>query len=264
MSEERFEEGPGHTAALEELAVGWALHALEPADRALVDAHLPTCPRCRRLVDDTTEVMAGLAAAVPAADPPEGLRRRLRAAVAGTEQDVPVAAPVPLAAARERRDGRRRSAWTRGLVAAGVAAVVGLGITTVVLDDARDDARATATAQQQVIDELLRPGPATLTPVAGEDGRPVATVLTREDDVALVAHGLPANDRSATTYVLWGLGEGEPAALGTFDVTGDEAELRRLAARDAGRFAGFGISIEAGRAAPAAPTDVVASGEQPA
>jgi hypothetical protein len=258
------EQGPGHTAALEELAVGWALHALEPEDRDRFAAHLPACPRCRQLVDDTTEVMAGLAAAVPPAEPPAELRRRLRAAVASTGQEGPIAEPVPLAAARERRSRRNRGAWTRGLVAATVAAVVGLGVTAVVLEDARDDARATSAAQQEVLDELLQPGRATLTAVEGEDGRAVATVLTRDDDVAIVAHGLPANDRAATTYVLWGLGEGEPAALGTFDVTGDGAELRSLGRRDAEGFAGYGISIEPGREAPEAPTDVVASGERPA
>ena len=43
----------------EELAVGWAMHALEPDEEAQLRAHLPECATCRRTVRNTEEVTAG-------------------------------------------------------------------------------------------------------------------------------------------------------------------------------------------------------------
>jgi hypothetical protein len=77
----------------DELAVGWALHALEPEDEALFAPHLGTCPRCTRTVAETAEVMAAMAGDLPQAEPSEGLRDRLRDAVDRTEQ-LPPPAPV--------------------------------------------------------------------------------------------------------------------------------------------------------------------------
>ncbi|MGY1753558.1 anti-sigma factor [Blastococcus sp. SYSU D01042] len=260
--------GPGHTEAFEELAVGWALHALEPEDAELFLPHLDGCARCRQVVDETADVMAGLATAAPSAEPPPGLRERLREEVARTPQDDVVGAPaasapqaqpaappavvVPAAVPAPRRR------WTAVLAAAAVAAVVGLGGWTVVLLGDRDEARDLAAAESAVVEQLLRPGPATVVPVTGDDGRTVATLLTRDDGVQVVSSALEPNDRDAETYVLWGLDRGAPEALGAFDVDGPDLELDTLEAEGADAFPSYGISIEPGRQAPEAPTDVVA------
>lgn len=261
--------GAGHTEAYEELAVGWALHALEPEDAEAFLPHLDGCARCRRVVDETTEVMAALAIGAPSAEPPSSLRERLRDEVARTPQDGGAAAPAapaqPSAPARPAALApvpaavpapRRR--WTAVLAAAAVAAVVGLGGWAVVLLGDRDEARDLAAAESAVVEQLLRPGPATVVPVAGEDGRTVATLLTRDDGVQVVSSALEPNDRDAETYVLWGLDQGTPKALGAFDVAGEEFELRTLEVEGADDFPNYGISIEPGRQAPEAPTDVVA------
>jgi anti-sigma factor RsiW len=60
----------------DEMAVGYALHALEPEDEAVFAVHLPTCPRCAATVAETGEVMAALAADLPAAEPPDEVRIR--------------------------------------------------------------------------------------------------------------------------------------------------------------------------------------------
>jgi anti-sigma-K factor RskA len=78
--------GGSDHATFDELAVGWALHSLEPEDEALFSRHLPDCPRCGRTVAETVEVMAALAADLPSAEPSPGLRSRLRDAVERTEQ----------------------------------------------------------------------------------------------------------------------------------------------------------------------------------
>ncbi|MGY1747277.1 anti-sigma factor domain-containing protein [Blastococcus sp. SYSU D00695] len=80
--------GPGPEAhePFDELAVGWTLHALEPEDEVLFAAHLAGCPRCARTVAETSEVMGAMAADLPPAEPTQGLRDRLRAAVEETGQ----------------------------------------------------------------------------------------------------------------------------------------------------------------------------------
>ncbi len=271
--------GPGHSEAFEELAVGWALHALEPEDAEAFLPHLDRCARCRQVVAETTEVMAGLASAAPSAEPPSSLGERLRAEVARTPQDDPPVVPATPAAstapagpvAPDRPVGRPahaalpapRRRWTAVLVATAVAAVVGLGGWTVVLVGDRDEARQLAAAESALVEDLLRPGPATVVPVADDDGRTVATLLARDDGVQVVSSALEPNDRAAETYVLWGLEQGTPKPLGAFDVTASDLELRTLDVEGADDFPSYGISIEPGRRAPEAPTDVVARGSLP-
>ena len=210
----------------DELAVGWALHALEPEDETLFSRHLPGCARCARTVAETQEVMGAMAADLPAAEPSEGLRSRLRDAVAETEQVRRPAAPaggaspapavarepdtdpglrLPVPLAPGGRAGRPQRALLLTLAAA-VAGVVGLGIWNVALSSDRDRAVEVAAEQSAVVEELLRPGAQVVAQMSDTDGRPLATVVTREGDLQVVSQGLPVNDDTAETYVLWGWG----------------------------------------------------------
>ena len=65
-----------------EQAVGWALHALEPAEEVALLEHLPHCAQCRELVDETKSSLALLGGISPAADPPPALKARLMARIA--------------------------------------------------------------------------------------------------------------------------------------------------------------------------------------
>jgi anti-sigma-K factor RskA len=265
----------------EALAVGWALHALEPEDAASFAAHQATCSRCTAIVEEIRLVMAGMAGAAPPAEPSDDLRSRLRAAVAEAEQEPVPAVPggSPAGATADRVGGAAPIATRRGsrprpvrrrllaaTLAAAAAAVVGLGVALVVVIDSRDEARASAQAQAQIIQALLDPGSATITAVADAEGRAVATVLAREDEVQVVTHGMAANDSSDTTYVLWGIRNGSPRALGTFDVVDAQGDLQTFAGAGTppAAYSAYGISLEPGRVAPSAPTDVVAVGEVPA
>ncbi|MCF6745331.1 anti-sigma factor [Blastococcus sp. KM273128] len=252
--------------AYDELAVGWALHALEPEDDARFARHLPTCDRCARTVAETSEVMAAMAHDLPAAEPSPALRERLRAAVEETEQ-LPPRAPAapPSVLPRGRADEptpARRTLLPRVLVAAAIAAVVGLGAWVAAVDRARDDLRSTVAAQEQAVAELLQPGRATIAPLTADE-RQVATVVVREGAVQVVADGLAPNDTSSSTYVLWGLGAGDPVALGAFDVARSQIEVQTVGSGETGLdgFPEYGISIEPGRQAPSAPTEVVATGQ---
>lgn len=82
----------------EGLAVGQALHALEPGDEQRLAAHLISCPRCARIVVDAAALGAALASTLDPVAPPPGLRARLLAAAA----DEPRPAPTGLT---ERREG---------------------------------------------------------------------------------------------------------------------------------------------------------------
>jgi hypothetical protein len=275
----------------DELAVGWALHALEPEDEALFAAHLADCERCARTVAETAEVMAAMAGDLPQAEPSEGLRERLRAAVEETEQlpavqrrtdqpAVPPAAPTvrePVAPPAGGGSGNLRAplptealdprpAWRRvlptALVAVAVAAVLSLGAWNVVVASDRDAAQATAAEQAQMLDALLAPGRATIAPLT-EDGRAVATVVARHSQVQVVANGLPVNDSHDHTYVVWGMQDGQPKPLGTFDVVTPQMDLRTVGSSATGLddYSEYAVSIESGRQAPSSPTDIVATGQ---
>lgn len=258
----------------DELAVGWALRALEPEDEAEFARHLPGCTRCAATVAETTEVMGALAADLPAAEPSDALAVRIREAVAATEQVDPAPAPAPPTATPSTATPstgtpapvvpaprRRPRSLALGLVAAAVAAVLGLGVWNVVLRSDRAELSSTVAAQQDAVEALLDPS-ATVAPL-GEDGEPVATVVARDGELQVITLGLPANDTEDSTYVVWGLGGEAPEALGTFDVDGSQMALRTVESRLTGLdgFATYGISIEPGREAPSAPTEVVATGQ---
>jgi anti-sigma-K factor RskA len=275
--------------AFDELAVGWALHALEPEDEAAFTRHLPDCPRCSRTVAETEEVMGAMAADLPPAEPSEGLRARLRAAVQQTEQVRRPAAPARTGA--RPAEGRHREPDTdpglrlpfpadaqdpplagrpparqRALLltlAAAVAGVVGLGVWNVTLSSDRDRAVEVAAEQSAVVEELLRPGARVMAQLSDTDGRPLATVVTRDGDLQVVSQGLAVNDDTAQTYVLWGVADGAPVPLGTFDVERSGLDVDAVVSppTGAGSFAQYAVSLEPGRQPPPEPSGVLAIGQ---
>jgi hypothetical protein len=283
----------GDHEVFDELAVGWALHALEPEDEALFGLHLPDCARCAQTVAETSEVMAALAVHLPPAEPSAGLRERLRAAVERTEQ---VRRPVPPtalpAAATSGPVGQRPVSWSeeersagglgtpvlwrparihppgwrsrapQALAAAAVAVVIGLGVWNVVLSTSRQQIQETADEQQRVVDALLAPGQARIAPLSDPGGHRVATVVARQGQLQVVTSGLVVNNEVSTTYVVWGMRQGAPVPLGTFDVVRPRLDLRTVGSERTGLdgFSGYAISLEPGRKAPSSPTDIVARG----
>ncbi|PZA19780.1 anti-sigma factor, partial [Modestobacter versicolor] len=141
--------------------------------------------------------------------------------------------------------------------------VLSLGAWNVALTSDRDAAQATAAEQSEMLDALLEPGRAAVAPVV-EDGRTVATVVAREDELRVVSDGLPVNDDNAQTYVVWGLADGGlPQALGVFDVVTPQMDLRTVGSTATGldEYPVYAISIEPGRQAPSFPTEIIGQGE---
>jgi hypothetical protein len=267
------DQTPSEHSHFDELAVGWALHALEPEDESTFLAHLAGCDRCTSTVAEARDVMSAMAADLPQPEPSEGLLDRIRAAVGETEQrPEPVAAP-PAAVVQPLRvvpgAGRvaaPRPGWRRalpvGLVAAAVAAILGLGLWNVVLASDRQHLQSTVAEQNAVMNGLLAPGKATIAPLQ-ENGKAVATVVARGNEVDVITHGLSVNDATSTTYVLWGMGGPKAQPLGTFDVTGSQMSMKTVGSGVTGfdQYGTYGISLEHGRKAPSLPTGVVATGD---
>lgn len=274
-------------ARYEELVVGLALSALEPADEQELLRHLPACAACERDLAVHQATLSHLAYAGEAVTPPaslwEGIRREVMAqsATAFAELDLadrpgerPVVVAEPPAAAagvapvtdlqavRQRRAGRRRLAtWTAGVAAAAVVAVLGVVGVTALRDDEPGVSGTLAAAVR-----ALQTSPARTVPLRGQDGVPVTVAVLRADSVSLVLQGLPGNDTSTSTYVLWGIGGGSssPVAFATFDSTGDQLQVVSDLPLPAGAQAApnaLAITREAGRVAPAGPrTPILAQG----
>jgi len=140
------------TENLHELAPGYALDALDEAERAAFDAHLAQCPSCREEVAALGAAAGALAFAADAPPPPPGLRERiLEAARAEGPPNV-----IPL---------RARRRWV--VPAGGIAAVASAAALAIGLWQGLDSAgsgRVAATlvrgrAQVSLRVEGLKPAP---------------------------------------------------------------------------------------------------------
>ncbi len=242
----------------QELAVGWALHTLEPADEAVFRAHLPGCERCQATVRDAEEVGAALALGVRQVQPPDVLGERIRELAGEAGSGAPGTFSL-------RRRGRRVTARWPLLAAAAVlvlvALSVGLGLRAVQLDAKRDIAAQRAAELSEVLELAADPATRTIE-LNGPDGRPLARLLVGPDSRVLLPLGLPANRTSDQTYVLWGLRPGDPVPLRTFDVPAEPSAVQPVGPdATADSFVGYAVSLEPGRTMPAAPSKVLASGQ---
>lgn len=261
---------------------GLALHALEPDEEIDVLEHLPRCPSCRAALDDAERVLAGLGAGVEQADPPASLRGSILAEAAETVQG-PGGTPAPVehepepavaAAPRHRVPGRppTRSAEHRtglsrrarlvaaSLVVAGLVAIGGLTAYSAQVTSERDAEITAARTLAEIVTGLDRPGALHAT-LATPDGRALAAVVVQDGQRTLVTAGLDPNATDRETYVLWGIGDSGPRAVGAFDVLGAGTDVRVVGPDVPGDgFTTYAISIEPGRAAPVAPSTVVAVG----
>lgn len=271
----------GH-ARFEELAAGYALHALEPEEEHDFLRHLGSCARCERDIAVHDEALAHLAYATDDVEPPAGLLAGIRAGVlaSGREASFPGAALPPpeasepdrtrtpevstLDSARRRRDGKRmRRAGTWMGVAAAAALILGLGAWNASLLQDRNEQDAWGDRMSEAVGQLEQPGTSTV-PLVGSDGDVVAVALVRGSELSLVVDGLPMNDES-TTYVLWGQSRyGDVRAVGAFDVQRAGVDVQAHMQMQAGvaDVTRFMVTREKGDTAPPiAQAPVLASGD---
>jgi hypothetical protein len=250
-----------------ELAVGWALHALEPSEESLVAAHMPECPTCASTAAQTEEVGATLGLSVLEASPSAELEQRILS-VTGARWEapvVPLAPSTPLApltppAQHITKPSRPR----RGELAAAAAVIliVGaavLGVRVVQLNGALAQAQRQVTGMSEALQSVVDPAAVRVPLIDKESRAVVGMVLASRNRVAVVDTALP-NNRGDQTYVLWGLTGGAPIALAAFDVASQIPRLHAVpSTTGTEKFTGYAVSLEPGRRAPAAPTDVVAT-----
>ncbi|MFC0540674.1 anti-sigma factor [Kutzneria chonburiensis] len=248
----------------EELAVGWALRALEPDDEHALRAHLPGCAVCRETVRSTEQVAALLGGSVPQEDPPARLRQKVLDTAAHTPQEPYEPLPFRIGSALSESPNRpaeiverprpRRAA---GLVAAGIMLVLAAAVGVLGWQVSRLDSQQQA--QSQLLSVLGDPA-MHRTVLRETNGQEVAVLLSTPGSAAVMPLALRPNNSAAQTYVVWGLSTGTPIALSSFDVTGATTQLLAWNSA-AAQHQKFAISLEPGRSLPAKPTDVIASGE---
>jgi anti-sigma-K factor RskA len=188
-------------AEAHELIAGYALDALEPADRARAEQLLERSEEAREELRSLTETAAAMATAVSGPAPPPALRERILEDARADRETV-----VPLASRR-----RPRLVPVLGAAAA-IAAVVAiaLGIWGLSVSSDLDDSRA-ALAQARAAAAVL----------ASPDARQVAL---REGDGSLVVSGSDAvlvlnsmeDAPAGKTYEVWVLDGETPVRAGLF------------------------------------------------
>ncbi|USX52315.1 anti-sigma factor [Lentzea sp. HUAS12] len=257
----------GDLCAQEELAVGWAMHSLEPDEEALVRDHLPTCTTCQRTVQATEEVLAGIGGAVRQEQPPAHLRARLMEQIEHIPQEAPApaaphtprhAAPIPLRPRHRRRTGRVLLA-----AAAALAVLAGGGYLGVRVNQLSGEVTAAEARTNDLNRALsLAADPATNRAVLRTgSGDEVAVVFSNPTTGAVMPTNLKPND-SGHVYVVWGASTKAPVPLAVFDVRAGTTDPQLLPwSSDAHKHTTFAVSLEPGRQAPQQPSEVLAGGQ---
>jgi hypothetical protein len=250
-----------------ELAVGWALHCLEPAEEVFFAAHLPLCGECRHTVGQAEEVGVALALAAPDAAPPADLAQRVLkgAAIPPASAAAPAAATARVVPLRPRKDRPERRRLGRILTTAAaialVVASVGLSARVMQLDSERDRFAGRAAELSEAINRAADPDALRIS-LLDPDGTPRAVLLAGPEQLTLVPVDLPANRVANQEYVLWGLGSGAPVALDAFDVSADAPMVHTVGSvPQAEAFTAYAVSLEPGQAPPATPSDIMARGQ---
>lgn len=235
-----------------ELAAGYALDALSPADRAVFEAERRRHPEWEHWVSAFTATAASLADGIEDVAPPPTVRSSLLARI-GAEPQLSTLAepsstdrdhvgvdtrpseetrpaddapdrpedPVPVAAAPRTTDvpptpTRRR--WTRGLfaLAASVVLLTVIGFGAVSIIDAVNRPPAVV-----ALDEIeAAPDASTATVDVTGGGTATAHWAPSVGKVVLVADGLPRIPEDEV-FELWWVRDGEPESAGTFETGTD-------------------------------------------
>lgn len=247
-----------------DLAAGFVLGALEPAEERAVRDHLATCPEPHPEFAELGGVVPYLNESLLAdpVEPPASLRARVLASAAAEPR---VAVPEPAEAtipfgrpAARRRLGPASVDWALRIAAA--VAIVALAGWNILLQGRLDAAQDYEAAVAAVVQAAGEPGAMTviLTPAQGE-ARGIAAVRG-DGSVVLAARNLDATAGSQV-YETWVIvGDAAPVAVGSFTVGSDGTGTFTTRPADAPPGSVIALTLEpnAGNTAPLGP--VVASG----
>jgi Anti-sigma-K factor rskA len=268
--------GPEHER-FDELAAGYALHALEPAEEAELLMHAEKCGRCQQTLADYAEVAASMADLARSAEPSPLLAARIMDAATASRPPRDQQAGTDSPATRDQDGGaagsgpagpvpggrvisldRRRARLTKIAAAAAAAIVLAAG-------GIWGGLTATSSPSQGPLAECSQDhqcSEVTLTDASGH--RAAAKVIVRAGSVWLVPAGLPADNSARHIYVLWQItGAHTPLAVGSFDIQRGHGGPMRIGGLPAayGSTWAFAVSLERGRTIPARPSHPVALGQ---
>lgn len=269
----------------EELAVGHALSALEPADEEAFVQHVRTCDECARTVAETHEMMGVLSEEVDPVEPTESLRANILAGIAAdSTSDESAAAGDPTADGqrggpvhadeleqRRRRTGRHghrdssvRMPWYAAAAVIVLVLVLAAGnVFQLVRNEAEMRQVAEERQEARQVVQCVEEASCRALPMRSTDTESVPVMaLVENGRVRLMVDGLRTNDADSTTYVLWQQSGGTLRAVEGFDVTKSGTVII-----DAGRLGGslkdtkfLAVSRERGNQLPEKPSKPLAIG----
>jgi anti-sigma factor RsiW len=259
-----------HDDALD-LAAGYVLGALEPAEEAAVRDHLATCPEPHAEFAELGGVVPSLLADVPLVEPPAALRDRIMDAARADlalRRPTSVAAPSGPATFPSTEERARRTARTGrldwALRIAAVIAIVAVGAWGLSVQRQLDAARQFDQAVATVLDAAGQPGAQAviLSPAQGKQGKGIAAVAP-DGTTTLAMRDLPATS-DGQAYTAWVIvGKNAPTAVADFtvDANGIASVRTRPAQTPPGAILAVTLEPNPGNTAPKGP--VVSSGTAP-
>jgi hypothetical protein len=231
--------------AWDELAAGYALHALEPDEELEFLQHFATCDECAAQVRDHELVAAQLGSL--AHDEDDDVQAPEWSSIRASIVEV-----APTVSLDDRRRGpRRRQPWLLGAAAAAVLlAGAGIAVWQTTGTSPSPATQALKSCQHQAGCSVVR--------LHGSSGPDPAIVLVSHNSVTMVPLAMkPA--AKGSTYVLWQLlRSGAPTAVTAFsNASGPSDATLVMPYADT---AAFAVSVESASVPPSQPTHVVAIG----
>jgi anti-sigma-K factor RskA len=230
----------------DELAAGYALHALSPDEEVVFADHLESCERCRASVDEhalTAAQLGALAHSQDADTPPSW--EAIRSAV------IPTTAPViDLSQRRQRRYELSR----RSLAAAAAVAVLAAGgVATWRLTGGSSSPAKPGSCQTAGCHVVALRTPQGRTSTG-------SAVINADGAVTVTPTGL-TNARKGRTYVLWQVPrDGRPKAISVFKRGGKAGTAHGTISVAYSDLLELAISSEPANALPSRPSTLVAVG----
>lgn len=240
-----MEQGDMH-----ELAGGYVLDALSPAETRAFQEHLQHCADCRDEVQQLLDVVGALPLAVDEVEPPPDLFGRIRDTL---ETERPALKPIT----GGRPTPRRPVPWSYLEIAlAGVAAIfiVALGIWNIHLQSQISDDRSALAYQSAVYSALQHGGRVAIVPGTGTATGATAAFVEPQGQhhPYLIVNGLPPPS-SGHVYEVWLVKPAaQPVPAGVFNAGGSGPQIWQLP-RSATGFRVTAVTEEAGPHGSAVP-----------
>ncbi|MFF3752650.1 anti-sigma factor domain-containing protein [Streptomyces sp. NPDC002018] len=234
------------SAELHTLTGAYALHALDPGERAEFERHLAVCPACAQEVRELAATAARLGRAV-SVTPPPALREQVLRRITTERQDPPRVVPLPRPGGGVAR-GRALSRFALAACLAAAAAFGGIAVWQ--HQEARDALRQAQDAHRQAegLATVLAAPDAEVATGRLADGATGTVVVSRgRDRAAFIASGLP-KPPAGKVYQLWYDDGGTMRPAGLMDPSAGSDTV--LMAGPLGAASGMGITVEPAGGSP--------------